>query len=335
MTSERAIDVENLVKKYRVSVPIQKIISERAIRKELTAIDDLTFSVSKGEIYGVLGPNGAGKTTLIKVLATMLLPDEGNIRIMGHELPKNEKIVREMLGLSLGEYERTFHLRITGRQNLSFFSTLFDIPKSEIDQRIDEVLQLVGLEDQADKMYLEYSTGMKHKMAIARALLNHPQILLFDEPTAGLDAKTSRDIGNLVRQLTRDGTTIVYTTHRLEEAGNICDRILILNQGKKVVEKSPQELKKLYRETEVLQITVTSITDELILKLKGIDSVNDVYVLGASTFRVHCTEIDAALPFIVSEIRNTGMKIYQINSFNPSVEDVFLELTRSHKEGRK
>lgn len=322
-----AIRVENLVKKYRVTIPLQRIISERAIRKELTALDGLSFSVNRGEIYGVLGPNGAGKTTLVKVLATMLLPDEGTIRIMEHELPKEEKAVRELIGLSLDEYERTFHLRITGRQNLNFFATLFGIPKSEMKERVDELLHLVGLEDQADKLYLEYSTGMKHKMAIARALLSHPQLLLFDEPTAGLDAKTSRDVGNLVRNLTRDGTTIMYTTHRLEEAGNICDRILIMDRGKKVVEKSPQELKRLARETEVLQITVSSVADQLVSQLKQLETVNDVYVVGTATLRVHCTEIDAALPDIISEIHRAKIKLYQINSFSPSVEDVFLELT--------
>ncbi len=327
MRPEETVCVDGLVKKYRTSIPFHKIISERAVGKELTALDHLTFSVNRGEIYGVLGPNGAGKTTLIKVLATMLLPDEGSIHVLGHELPREEKAVRELIGLSLGEYERTFHLRITGRQNLHFFATLFDIPKHEIIERVDEALNLVGLEEQADKMYLEYSTGMKHKIAIARALLNHPQLLLFDEPTAGLDAKTSRDIGTLIRELTRGGATIVYTTHRLEEAGNICDRILIINQGKKVVEKSPQELKRLARETEVLQLTVNTITDELVSRLKKIDTIKYVYILGAATLRVHCTEVDAALPHIISEVHKTGMRIYQINSFTPSVEDVFLELT--------
>jgi len=325
------ITASNLVKKYRTSFSFKRFFGKRELVQETLALDDLSFSVNKGEIYGILGPNGAGKTTLIKVLATILLPDAGNVKVLGYELPKHESKVKEQIGLALGEYERTFQWRITGRQNLEFFSDLFGVPKQIAKGRIDETLALVGLQDKADKMFMEYSTGMKHKLAIARALLNDPKLLLFDEPTAGLDAKTSIEIGNLVRKLTKNGATVVYTTHRLEEAGNLCDRIMILDKGKKVAEESPEKLKKLAQETEILQLELKEVNDEIINRIKRIEGVKDVYSTAPRVLRIHCDAINGAVYPILDLIKSSGNRVNQINSLTPTVEDVFLKITGEKK----
>ena len=326
-----SIIASNLVKKYRTSFSLKRFFGKRELVQETLALNDLSFSVNKGEIYGILGPNGAGKTTLIKVLATILLPDAGNIEVLGYELPRYESKVKEQIGLALGEYERTFQWRITGRQNLEFFSDLFGVPKQIAKGRIDETLALVGLQDKADKMFMEYSTGMKHKLAIARALLNDPKLLLFDEPTAGLDAKTSIEIGNLVRKLTKNGATVVYTTHRLEEAGNLCDRIMILDKGKKIAEESPEKLKKLAQETEILQLELKEANDEIISKIKRIEGVKDVYSTAPRVLRIHCDAINGAVYPILDLIKSSGNRINQINSLTPTVEDVFLKITGEKK----
>jgi len=325
------IVASNLVKKYRTSFSLKRFFGKRELVQETLALNDLSFSVNKGEIYGILGPNGAGKTTLIKVLATILLPDAGNIEVLGYELPRYESKVKEMIGLALGEYERTFQWRITGRQNLEFFSDLFGVPKQIAKGRIDETLALVGLQEKADKMFMEYSTGMKHKLAIARALLNDPKLLLFDEPTAGLDAKTSIEIGNLVRKLTKNGATVVYTTHRLEEAGNLCDRIMILDKGKKVAEESPEKLKKLAQETEILQLELKEVNDEFIGRIRKIPGVKDVYSTAPRVLRIHCDAINGAVYPILDLIKSSGNHINQINSLTPTVEDVFLKITGDKK----
>jgi ABC-2 type transport system ATP-binding protein len=321
------IITNGLIKRYRTSFSLKKLLGKGDFIQELVALNGLSFSVKKGEIYGILGPNGAGKTTLIKVLATILLPDNGDVEILGYKLPRDEKKVKDLIGLSLGEYERTFQWRITGRQNLEFFAALFGLPKMLVKDRVDEVLSLVGLEDKADTLFLEYSTGMKHKLAIARALLNDPQVLLFDEPTAGLDAKTSREVGNLVRTLTKNGTTIVYTTHRLEEAGNLCNRILILKEGKKIAEESPMNLKKLASETEVLQMELNEVSELLLGQIRNLDGIKDVYLTAPRTIRIHCNQINGSIYSILDLIESKGIKINQIHSSIPSVEDAFLKLT--------
>ncbi len=326
-----AITASQIVKKYRTSFSFKRFFGKRELVQETLALNDLSFSVNKGEIYGILGPNGAGKTTLIKVLATILLPDAGDVEVLGYELPKHESKVKEKIGLALGEYERTFQWRITGRQNLEFFADLFGVPKQIAKGRIDETLALVGLQEKADKMFMEYSTGMKHKLAIARALLNDPKLLLFDEPTAGLDAKTSIEIGNLVRKLTKNGATVVYTTHRLEEAGNLCDRIMILDKGKKVAEESPEKLKKLAQETEILQLELKEVSDEIIRKIRKIPGVKEVYSTEPRVLRIHCDAINGTVYPILDLIRSSGNHINQINSLTPTVEDVFLKITGDKK----
>jgi ABC-2 type transport system ATP-binding protein len=321
------ITASSIVKKYRTSFSLKRLFGKREIVQENLALDGLSFSVNSGEIYGILGPNGAGKTTMIKVLATILLPDAGNLEVLGYELPKYESKVKEKIGLALGEYERTFQWRITGRQNLQFFASLFGVPGEITKDRIDETLALVGLQDKADKMFTEYSTGMKHRLAIARALLNDPELLLFDEPTAGLDAKTSREVGNMVRKLTKKGKTVVYTTHRLEEAGNLCDRIMILDKGKKIAEESPQNLKKLAMETAILQLDLNHVDDEIISEIRKVEGVKEVYATAPNTLRIQCDAINGAVYPILDSIKSKKIHINQINSLTPSVEDVFLKLT--------
>jgi ABC-2 type transport system ATP-binding protein len=322
----QAVKVDSLVKEYKTSFSLKKLVKEKQIKQNIIALNEVSFSIEKGEIYGILGPNGAGKTTLIKVLATILLPDSGRVNILGYELAKDEKKIRTKIGISLGEYERTFHWRLTGRQNLTFFANIFGLKKIEIKKKVNEVLDTMGLQKDGDKLFFEYSTGMKHKLAIARALLNDPELLLFDEPTAGLDVKTSKDVGILVKNFAKNGTTIVYTTHRIKEAGDLCDRILILDKGKKIVEEKPNTLKKITHETEILQIKVNKSINQIIKNINEIKNIKNTFIIENNIMRIHCKSIDDVLPEIIKLLKSKAYVIEEINTPLPSISDAFLKI---------
>ncbi|PKK86123.1 MAG: daunorubicin ABC transporter ATP-binding protein [Thermoplasmata archaeon HGW-Thermoplasmata-1] len=321
-----AISGTNLTKYYRTSFSFKRLFKEKNVAQRSLAVNDLSFDVKKGELFGLLGPNGAGKTTLMKMIGTILIPDSGRLEVMGYEIPKHEKKVKESIGICLGEYERTFHWRLSGRQNLRFFSTLLGLSGREGKDRADELLALVGLEDKAERMFLEYSTGMKHKLAIARSLLNDPELLLMDEPTAGIDLKTSNEIGNIVRNLSKRGSTILYSTHRIEESGNLCDRIMIMKEGRKLAEESPNDLKRLIA-TDVVALQLADGSTMPEKDLGELPGVKQVYHTRNSEFRIHCKSVNETLREVMDLVGRKGLKVENLNTSKPTMEDVFLTIT--------
>ncbi len=196
------------------------------------AVDRVTLAMQKGELFGVVGPNGAGKTTLIKLLSTLIIPTSGSARVNGYDLSQ-EMAIRASIGLVTGD-ERSFYWRLTGRQNLQFFAALHHMEPAYARVRIEEVLQAVDLLEVADRRFQTYSTGMRQRLAIARALLNRPRILFFDEPTRSLDPTATRRLHRLIRErlVEKQGITILMTTHRLEEAEQLCDRVAVIDRGR-------------------------------------------------------------------------------------------------------
>jgi len=196
-----------------------------------TAVRDINLTVERGEIFGLLGPNGAGKTTLTKMLCTLLLPSSGTATICGYDLVKQQGKVKSRVALISSE-ERSFYWRLTGRQNLNFFSALYGLSRDQSRRRIPEVLKLVGMTEAADRRFQEYSTGMKQRMALARGLLADPEIFFMDEPTKGLDPVAARNLHDFIReQLVPQGKTIILATHYLTEAEQVCDRVGIMYDG--------------------------------------------------------------------------------------------------------
>ena len=320
-----AVRARNLVFTYKPSG-----FSGKKLPPSLT---DVSLDIREGEVYGLLGPNGAGKTTLIKILATLLLPDEGDLEILGASLPGGEDLVRPHLGVALAEYERTFHFRLTGRENLRFFASFLDVPRHEVAPRVAEVLEQVGLTEAADKMFLTYSTGMKHRLAVARALLGKPRLLIFDEPTAGLDAATSRALGDLILRLAKEEkATVLYTTHRLEEAGRLCDRIAILRKGRVIAEEAPAALRRLSTSVSVIRLRLDAVPDTTVAALRSVPQVTGVYVDGADTVRLHVTSVEEALKPVLGAAERERRRVLGLVTTEPSVEDVFLQLTRDEKE---
>lgn len=208
--------------------------------KDYRAVDDLTFSVSRGEIYGFLGPNGAGKTTTIRMLTGQLHPTSGSATVAGYDIITERHDLKSRIGVVF-EYQNIYET-LSARENLRFSARLYGIQNT----RVEAVLQQVGLEQHANKPTRTFSNGMKQRLLIARALLHKPAVLFMDEPTRGLDPQIAQDIRTLISQLATDGTTIFLTTHYMYEADALCDRVAIINRGHMIAEDTPANLKLYY-----------------------------------------------------------------------------------------
>jgi len=223
------------------SVILQTLELTRRFDK-FTAVDSLNISVTAGEVFGLLGPNGAGKSTVIKMLTTLLPPSSGKAFLAGYDVTRQPESVRRVIGYVPQALSADGSL--TGYENLLIFSKLYDIPSRRRKQQIAQVLEFMGLEDAAHRLVSTYSGGMIRKLEIAQAILHQPQILFLDEPTVGLDPVARSQVWQLMEQLRIEyGTTIFLTTHFLEEADSLCNRVVIMNQGKEIITGSPTELK--------------------------------------------------------------------------------------------
>lgn len=223
----KAITTTNLTKKFG----------------ELIAVDGVSFSVNSGEVFGFLGPNGAGKTTTIRMLTGQLLPSSGEGTVAGFDILTESDRLKPRIGV-IFEFQNLYE-RLSAKDNLNFMRQLYGVDRN----RVDQVLELVGLKDRANEKLKNYSNGMKQRLLIARALLHDPEILFMDEPTRGLDPVIANQIRHLIIQLSQDGRTIFLTTHYMEEADRLCDRVAIINHGKIIALDEPQQLKQNYGPT--------------------------------------------------------------------------------------
>ena len=214
------------------------------------AVDDLSFQVYAGEIFGLLGPNGAGKSTTLRTLITLLHPTSGTATVMGHDTVREADTVRTLIGYV--PQERAIDRFLTGREHLQLLGALYHLTKDEATKRINELLKLVDLEDHADRPAKTYSGGMKRKLDIACGLLPNPKILFLDEPTVGIDAQSRHFILNTIRQLQQDGMTIIYTSHYMEEIQSICDVLAIIDHGKLLLQDT---LANILQRAEALPVT--------------------------------------------------------------------------------
>ena len=302
----------------------------------VTAVDHLSLKIRRGETFGLLGRNGAGKTTLVKVLCTLLPPDEGTATVNGFDVVKQQMQVKRSIGTIFSVGERGFFWRLTGYGNLEFFAAINNVPRHNRRERIMEVLDLVGMKDNAFQLFQKYSGGMKRKLALARALLADPPILLLDEPTTGLDVVSSRTIREFIRNdLSRKrGKTVLYTTHYIEDAAQICDRIAIMQKGRLVALDTPDALKGLAKKNEVLDVIVKNMSKTQVNALKGMDGVASLAAdvqdatLGQTHLRLRLESVDA-LQSIFDFFFKEKIKIVNFKQEEPTLEDAFIELTGS------
>ncbi len=297
-----AVEVKNLVKKFKSTV----------------AVDDISFTVGKGKIFGFLGPNGAGKTTTINILCTLLKATSGKSYINGLESSVEPEKVRQSIGIVF--QDPSLDERLTAWDNLEFHGLIYNLPKKLRQERIDEVLNMVKLDDRRHDMVKTFSGGMKRRLEIARGLMHHPAVLFLDEPTLGLDPQTRNHIWQYIRKIKKEQhITIFLTTHYMEEAEN-CDEIAIIDHGKIIVIDTPENLKKsisknkisLY--TENNEVAVKEIKDAFGLNAHLVDGRIDVEVDDAEKFT----------PKLIKAI-DVGIDVIQLRK--PSLDDVFIELT--------
>lgn len=233
MNKPYIIETKDLTKYFTPSTNLinffPRAFSKRSIVK---AVEGVNIKIEKGEIFGLLGPNGAGKTTLIKMLCTLILPTRGKAYVNGYEIVKNGEMVRRSIGLVTGE-ERSFYWRLTGKQNLRFFGTLYNMKSREINRKIDYLAELLEMQEYIDMRFGEYSTGMRQHLAIARSLLSDAKILFMDEPTKSLDYPSANKLRQFIKEgiVEQDKRTVFFTTHNLQEAVNFADRIALMNKG--------------------------------------------------------------------------------------------------------
>ncbi|MDR2866685.1 MAG: ABC transporter ATP-binding protein [Methanomassiliicoccaceae archaeon] len=290
------------------------------------AVDGVSFNVRKGEIFGLLGPNGAGKTTTIKMLSTLLIPDEGSVRILGMDGIKDVKNVRQRINLVSGG-ERGLYYRLTGRQNLRFFANLYDIAKVGQEALIDKLLDIVGLTEAADIKVEDYSRGMKQRMHIARALVNDPEILYLDEPTIGLDPEIARDVRSLIRKLAGSGKTILLTTHYMFEAEELCDRIMIISKGRSVGYGTVAELKKMVPDTNIIEVVTNDDPHDTVAKLSSehfIQHVNTERIAGRHCTRIQLKDRTDLLSYLDTVFSKYGIR--KIGYDEPTLEDIYISL---------
>lgn len=294
-------------------------------------MDNVTLEIKKGEIFGLLGPNGAGKSTLVKMLTTMLRPSGGTASVLGHDIIQEMDAVRSCIGVVF--QDATLDGKLTGRENLDFHAQLYNIGRDMRSKRINEVLELVDLRDKEDMLVETYSGGMQRRLAIARGLINHPQVLFLDEPTLGLDAQTRRHIWEYIKELNaREGMTILLTTHYMEEAERLCKRVAIIDHGKIVAMDTPEALKNTVgADTIIMQ--VRNGGDFLLEALSSFSWViSSEAVDGQLVLQVD--DAQSRIPQVIIEACMNRATVTSVSVVEPTLEDVFLKFTgRSMREG--
>ncbi|HEX2142581.1 MAG TPA: ABC transporter ATP-binding protein, partial [Candidatus Limnocylindria bacterium] len=257
-----AVEAIGLVKEFERGrrTAWQRLRREPDHRERFRAVDGVDLRVESGEIFGVLGPNGAGKTTTMKMLATLLEPTEGSARVLGLDVVTQARQVRRRMGAVLSD-GRSLYWKLTARENLEYFAALYHVPPGEQKRRISAALAAVKLDDRADDYVERFSTGMRQRLVLARALLPDPELLLLDEPTVGLDPQSARDLRDRVRELQGQGRTVLLTTHYMEEADQLCDRIAIVDHGRVVALDTPGGLKRTVGANEVVHLEIADADD--------------------------------------------------------------------------
>jgi ABC-2 type transport system ATP-binding protein len=348
--SNWAIEAENLVKKFPrraaradkgetaedtsrkvAPSPHPKLFGRKPPLNWSVAVDGVSLKIKQGEVFGLLGPNGAGKSTTIRMLCTLLEPTSGTARVNGFDILKQGNQVRQSLGTVLAG-ERSTYWKLTARENLEYFAALYHIPPQTAQRRIDDLLERMELTARANDLVEKYSTGMKQRVAIAKALLAQPPIVLLDEPTLGLDPQAARRVRELITELKAEGHTVLLTTHYMEEADQLSDRIGIIDQGRIIALDTPAALKQRINQKDAIKLEVAGWHSEMaeaIQKLPNVENIVTRHLGTDSLYEVslHAANSRSILPGIIETLSHNGTRLVNMNIVQPSLEDVFINLT--------
>jgi len=322
--SNHAIETKDLGRVYK----IRGNKKERAIRKELIALEGVNLTVERGELFGLLGPNGAGKTTLIKILTTLLAPTSGWARVAAHDVIQAPSLVRPRINMVSGGESSGYGL-LTVRENLWMFSQFYGMPSKEANQRIVELLTMVGLEDRIHTKSSDLSTGLRQKMNIVRGFLTNPEVLFLDEPTLGLDVGASRDVRKLIRGwLDADkNRTLLLTTHYMVEAEELCDRVAIINKGRVLACDTPANLKRDLQRDAIFEIETSplnGLTDKMLAEQAEVKKAALTETDGGAKLELVLVD-ESALATVINILTQKNIKVMRFTKREPTLEDVFME----------
>jgi len=288
------------------------------------AVDHVSFDVKEGEVFGFLGPNGAGKTTTIRMMVGLTQPSSGTAWIDDCDILREPIKVKKTIGL-VPETSNLYG-ELTSLENLIYQAELFGVPKKERRAHATQLLEEFGLKEHQEKPFQALSRGLKRRLTIASALIHDPKILFLDEPTTGLDVMSARGLRKLIGDLKKKGVTIFLTTHYIPEAESLCDRIAIIVKGKIRVINTPENIKTQAKETEILEIGLDRITEELKNKLMSLEGI-EKFLIAENRIRFHIKKLEQGASSIIKSLEQHGAKIQAINTLSPSLEDAFVKIT--------
>jgi ABC-2 type transport system ATP-binding protein len=314
-----AISIKNLSKTYPTLFPRLKRFFRLSIKPPVDALRNVSIDVEKNEIFGLIGKNGAGKTTLTKIIATLVQPTDGFVTVNGFDSVKDEVKVRSMIGLATAE-ERSFYWRLTSRQNLLFFARLYGMKDKAARFRIDELFEQLNLAQYEKRRFSELSTGNKQRLAVARALLANPPILLLDEPTRSLDPLAAASMRNLISSLT--GVSVLLTSHNLSEIEELCDRIAIISNGEIRASDTPENLRNSHKQTQKVKITLKTDAPECIQTLNNLVDFEIENEGDKMTLRFSREAEDKTLGKTIEELSSKNATILDVETDKPTLLDV-------------
>ena len=307
---------------------ISKVFASKT--KTVTAVDDVSFDVAKGEIFGLLGANGAGKSTLIRILTTLLSPTSGKALVNNYDITKDPEKIRALIGVCAQNY--TSDGELTAYDNLEFYGKLENVPDSILPDRIWELLKMAGLADRAYMPVQTFSGGMKRKREIVRAFIHRPLILFLDEPTIGLDPEARREVWQQIVLLNKEQTTIILTTHYMDEAEKLCSRIAFIDHGSLIALDTLENLRKLIPAGDLIEIGVDIMNPAAEVAIRKINLVNAVTVV-EHMVTISATNGSRVIPAILNVFEEHQVPIISISIRSPSLEDIFIYLTGKGLDG--
>ncbi|WP_078380651.1 ABC transporter ATP-binding protein [Sutcliffiella halmapala] len=289
------------------------------------AVDEINIYLDEGEAVGLLGPNGAGKSTTISMISSLLKPSSGDVKLNGDSTIKNPAEIRKVLGVV--PQEIALYEELSAYENLKFFGEIYKVKKSILEERIQDVLEMVGLKDRQKDLVKTFSGGMKRRVNIAAALLHNPKILILDEPTVGIDPQSRNHILETVRKLNEEnGMTILYTSHYMEEVEQLCNRVYIMDHGKVVASGSKSELLSILSSEDTIQVQLSETSAELVEKIKSMEHVRRIDE-SEQGIRIVSKKGSNILSDLVHAAESEGIQVTNFHMETPSLEDVFLHLT--------
>ncbi len=310
----QAIEVSHLIKKFGT----------------LTALNDISFSVTEGETFGFLGPNGAGKTTTIRILTGVSRPTSGTATIFGHDIEHDIIAARQSMGI-VSENSNVYD-DLTAWQNMMFSAELYHVGRKERNERANELLKKFDLYDRRNDKVHGFSKGMKRRLTLAMGLVNSPRLLFLDEPTSGLDVQSNLIIRDVVSDLILEGVTVFLTTHNIEEANVMCDRVAIINKGNIVAIDSPESLKKKIQSVQSIEVSFDHNSTDQLDELGHLSMVNEAQKTG-DKFKLYTEDPSEVIDAVLAYAHTHNLKVISITTLGPSLEDVFIRLTGLKRTG--